>query len=201
MEFFKNNLDSDITDEYFSNIQNSDFLSLSHDDKVLMIETSITNSIKDCDVIDKLKFFEQVIVNTIKKSISHENIVIRQFSIYLTLASFQLGQEYFEPYLNSIMPELLSLLEDKHRDVVNIALEVYKMADDLKNIKIVGIDLHIGSQITDILPFETAFIKIANFIKRLRVEGYTIDRVDIGGGLGISYSTQEDDPISLDKFS
>ena len=91
--------------------------------------------------------------------------------------------------------------ENKFGIPINIALEVYKMADDLKNIKIVGIDLHIGSQITDILPFETAFIKIANFIKRLRVEGYTIDRVDIGGGLGISYSTQEDDPISLDKFS
>ena len=50
--------------------------------------------------------------------------------------------------------------ENKFGIPINIALEVYKMADDLKNIKIVGIDLHIGSQITDILPFETAFIKI-----------------------------------------
>jgi diaminopimelate decarboxylase len=92
-------------------------------------------------------------------------------------------------------------LENKFGIPINSALEVYRIASELNSIKIVGIDLHIGSQITDILPFETAFLKIANFIKKLREEGHFIDRVDIGGGLGISYSTKEKDPISIDKFS
>ncbi|MFL2802983.1 MAG: diaminopimelate decarboxylase [Paracoccaceae bacterium] len=91
--------------------------------------------------------------------------------------------------------------ENKFGIPINSALEVYKMASELKGIKIVGIDLHIGSQITDILPFEIAFIKIADFIKKLRENGHSIDRVDIGGGLGISYSSKEKDPISIDKFS
>ena len=91
--------------------------------------------------------------------------------------------------------------ENKFGIPLNSALEVYKMASELNSIEIVGIDLHIGSQITDLLPFETAFIKIASFIEKLREEGHSIDRVDIGGGLGISYSTKEEDPISIDKFS
>ena len=91
--------------------------------------------------------------------------------------------------------------ENKFGIPINSALEVYKMASELKCIKIVGIDLHIGSQITDILPFEIAFIKIADFIKKLRENGHSIERVDIGGGLGISYSSKEKDPISIDKFS
>ena len=91
--------------------------------------------------------------------------------------------------------------ENKFGIPLNSALEVYKMASELNSIEIVGIDLHIGSQITDLLPFETAFIKIASFIEKLREEGLSIDRVDIGGGLGISYSTKEEDPISIDKFA
>ncbi len=91
--------------------------------------------------------------------------------------------------------------ENKFGIPINSALDVYEMASKLKSIKIVGIDLHIGSQITEIKPFETAFKKIAKFIKKLRKEGYSIDRVDIGGGLGISYSTKQEDPISTDKFS
>ena len=91
--------------------------------------------------------------------------------------------------------------ENKFGIPLNSALEVYKMASELKSIEIVGIDLHIGSQITDLLPFETAFIKIASFITKLREEGHSIDRVDIGGGLGISYSTKEEDPISINKFA
>ena len=91
--------------------------------------------------------------------------------------------------------------ENKFGIPLNSALEVYKMASELNSIEIVGIDLHIGSQITDLLPFETAFIKIASFIEKLREEGHSIDRVDIGGGLGISYSTKEEDPISIDKFA
>ena len=60
-------------------------------------------------------------------------------------------------------------LENKFGIPINSALEVYRIASELNNINIVGIDLHIGSQITDILPFETAFLKIANFIKKLMI--------------------------------
>ncbi len=91
--------------------------------------------------------------------------------------------------------------ENKFGIPINSALEVYRMASKLNSVKIVGLDLHIGSQITDLLPFETAFTKISNFIGKLREDGHSIDRLDIGGGIGISYSSSEKDPISSDKFS
>jgi diaminopimelate decarboxylase len=67
------------------------------------------------------------------------------------------------------------------------AREAYRVAASLKGLKIVGIDAHIGSQITKLEPFETAFGKLGEFIKSLRADGHAIERADLGGGLGISY--------------
>ena len=92
-------------------------------------------------------------------------------------------------------------LENKFGVPINSAFEVYKEACKLSSIEIVGVDVHIGSQITDLLPFENAFKKIANFISLIRQDGHSIQRVDIGGGLGISYSSSKSDPISAEKFA
>jgi len=67
------------------------------------------------------------------------------------------------------------------------AREAYRVAASLKGLKIVGIDAHIGSQITNLEPFEAAFGKVAELVKVLRADGHNIERVDLGGGLGISY--------------
>ncbi len=61
----------------------------------------------------------------------------------------------------------------------------------LKNIELLGVDCHIGSQLTEIGPFVDAVRKIKRFIKRLRKEGIDIKYLDLGGGLGIRYDTEE----------
>jgi len=63
----------------------------------------------------------------------------------------------------------------------------YAEAATLSGIEIVGVDVHIGSQISELAPFETAIIKVKGLIKRLRAAGHVISSFDIGGGLGIPY--------------
>src|SRR3954454_3003986 len=67
------------------------------------------------------------------------------------------------------------------------ARAVYARAAKLPGIKVTGVDVHIGSQITDLVPLETAFRLLANFVQTLRADGHIISHVDFGGGLGIPY--------------
>jgi len=67
------------------------------------------------------------------------------------------------------------------------AREAYARAVSLPGIRIVGIDMHIGSQITELEPFEQAFARIAELIVLLRSDGHPIARADLGGGLGVAY--------------
>ena len=64
----------------------------------------------------------------------------------------------------------------------------------LKNIEIVGVDVHIGSQITALAPFEAAFARLVEFVGELRRDGHTISRIDLGGGLGVPYRTDNKPP-------
>ncbi|MEO8532070.1 MAG: diaminopimelate decarboxylase, partial [Deltaproteobacteria bacterium] len=77
--------------------------------------------------------------------------------------------------------------ENKFGIPISRAREVYAQAAKLPGIKIVGIDVHIGSQLTDLAPFEAAYRKVAELTAVLRADGHTIDRLDLGGGLGIPY--------------
>jgi diaminopimelate decarboxylase len=74
------------------------------------------------------------------------------------------------------------------------ARETYALAAKLPGIKIVGVDVHIGSQIVDLEPFETAFRKIAGLAAQLRLDGHTIERLDLGGGLGVPYTASNEPP-------
>jgi diaminopimelate decarboxylase len=74
------------------------------------------------------------------------------------------------------------------------ARESYKQAAALKGIEIVGIDVHIGSQITDLEPFETAFRRVVEWVKLLRADGHAISRMDMGGGLGVPYVLNNEPP-------
>src|SRR3954466_2074815 len=67
------------------------------------------------------------------------------------------------------------------------ARAVYARAAALPGIKVTGVDVHIGSQITDLEPLEAAFRILAEFVQTLRADGHTISHVDFGGGLGIPY--------------
>ena len=77
------------------------------------------------------------------------------------------------------------------------AIKLYKKAAKLDHIKITGIDCHIGSQLTDLSPFEDAFIKLASLIDELESNQIAIEHIDIGGGIGISYNNEDISPIDF----
>ncbi len=74
------------------------------------------------------------------------------------------------------------------------ARAVYARAAALPGIKVSGVDMHIGSQITDLAPYDEAYGRLADLVRNLRAEGHAIDHVDAGGGLGIPYRLDDPPP-------
>ena len=81
------------------------------------------------------------------------------------------------------------------------ARAVYAHAATLPGIDVSGIDMHIGSQITELQPFEDAFRLLRELVKSLRGDGHTISHVDIGGGLGIPYKDDNNPPPLPDAYA
>ncbi len=84
--------------------------------------------------------------------------------------------------------------ENKFGIPISRARDVYAHAASLKGLKIVGIDVHIGSQLTELEPFELAYNKVAELTETLRADGHEIKRLDLGGGLGIPYTRSNEAP-------
>ncbi len=84
--------------------------------------------------------------------------------------------------------------ENKFGIPLTHARAVYARAARLPGIRVTGIDVHIGSQITDLVPLEAAFRLLAEFVQTLRADGHTISHVDFGGGLGIPYHAEGEAP-------
>lgn len=84
--------------------------------------------------------------------------------------------------------------EDKFGIPIARAREVYALAGSLHGLEVIGIDVHIGSQLTDLEPFEIAYKKVAELTHQLRADGHTISRLDLGGGLGIPYQRSNTAP-------
>src|SRR6056297_1539117 len=78
--------------------------------------------------------------------------------------------------------------ENKFGIPIARAREVYAEAARLPGLKVIGIDVHIGSQLTDLEPFRLAYQKVAELTEVLRADGHEITRLDLGGGLGIPYA-------------
>jgi diaminopimelate decarboxylase len=95
------------------------------------------------------------------------------------------------PYISTGMKE------HKFGISINRALQNYKLADSLKNIEVVGLQKHIGSQITKISPYVDAMEKILVLLDKLNVRKFRIRYLDIGGGLGISYRNEKP-PVPAD---
>ncbi|AUR10347.1 diaminopimelate decarboxylase LysA [Phaeobacter inhibens] len=84
--------------------------------------------------------------------------------------------------------------ENKFGIPIARAREVYARAASLPGLKVIGIDVHIGSQLTELAPFELAYQKVAELTEQLRADGHDIHRLDLGGGLGIPYTRSNDTP-------
>ncbi len=74
------------------------------------------------------------------------------------------------------------------------AVEIYQKIADSTNLKAIGIDMHIGSQIIDLTPFDNAFALMADLVLELKSLGHNIEHFDVGGGLGISHGKNEKEP-------
>ena len=81
--------------------------------------------------------------------------------------------------------------QDKFGISIKEAIDVYELASNLDNIEIKGIDVHIGSQINDLKPFEKTFNSIVETITKLKDKNIDIDIIDIGGGIGINYTDEK----------
>ncbi|RLA08171.1 MAG: diaminopimelate decarboxylase [Gammaproteobacteria bacterium] len=95
------------------------------------------------------------------------------------------------PYISTGMSE------NKFGLNIDEAIEAYKFAKNSKNLKIIGIDCHIGSQITTIKPYEDATDKLLNLVQKLKDDlDIDIEHIDLGGGLGVCYD--DENPPSVD---
>ena len=84
--------------------------------------------------------------------------------------------------------------ENKFGIPISRAHGIYARASALPGLEVIGIDVHIGSQLTELAPFEAAFTKLAELTRALRDQGHDIRRLDLGGGLGIPYEQSNNAP-------
>jgi len=91
--------------------------------------------------------------------------------------------------------------ENKFGIPISRARAVYARAAKLDGIRVVGVDMHIGSQITALEPFRDAFTLLADFVSALRADGHVISHVDLGGGLGIPYREDNEPPPDPDAYA
>jgi len=88
--------------------------------------------------------------------------------------------------------------ENKFGIDIDLAREAFALAGRLPNLRVVGVAMHIGSQLTDLAPYRDAIVRVRGLIRQLRADGHAIDRFDIGGGLGIVY--EDEKPPSIADF-
>jgi diaminopimelate decarboxylase len=91
--------------------------------------------------------------------------------------------------------------ENKFGIPISRAREVYARAAKLPGLQATGVDMHIGSQITDLAPFDDAFALLSEFVRTLRGDGHAISHVDLGGGLGIPYREDNEPPPHPDAYA
>tara|TARA_Y100001935_G_C17307228_1_gene513125 strand:+ start:566 stop:1816 length:1251 start_codon:yes stop_codon:yes gene_type:complete len=96
------------------------------------------------------------------------------------------------PYIST------GLMENKFGIEISEAFKLYKEAKNMEHLKIIGVDFHIGSQITSLDPFLSALDNVILLINDLKNHGIDFQHIDIGGGLGISYQKNENPPLPSD---
>jgi diaminopimelate decarboxylase len=91
--------------------------------------------------------------------------------------------------------------ENKFGIPISRARDVYARAAKLPGLKVAGVDMHIGSQITELEPFDDAFALLSEFVRALRADGHAISHVDLGGGLGIPYREDNEPPPHPEAYA
>jgi diaminopimelate decarboxylase len=91
--------------------------------------------------------------------------------------------------------------ENKFGIPISRARAVYARAAKLKGVRVIGVDMHIGSQIIELDPFGEAFALLADFVGTLRADGHSISHIDVGGGLGIPYREDNEPPPDPDAYA
>jgi diaminopimelate decarboxylase len=94
------------------------------------------------------------------------------------------------PYIST------GLKENKFGIAMSEAMDVYRRAAALPNINVLGLDCHIGSQLTQLSPFVDALHRLLTLVDRLEAEGITLSHLDLGGGLGVCYRDEEPPAIA-----
>jgi diaminopimelate decarboxylase len=91
--------------------------------------------------------------------------------------------------------------ENKFGIPISRARDVYTLAAKLPGLQVTGVDMHIGSQITELAPFDDAFALLSDFVRALRTDGHRIEHVDLGGGLGIPYRENNEPPPHPEDYA
>src|SRR2546429_3147140 len=91
--------------------------------------------------------------------------------------------------------------ENKFGIPISRAREVYAKAAKLPGLEVTGVDMHIGSQITELEPFDDAFALLSDFVRTLRADGHAISHLDLGGGLGIPYPEDNEPPPHPEAYA
>jgi diaminopimelate decarboxylase len=120
---------------------------------------------------------ELILINTVAKRLSQKAPVALRVNPDVDPLT--------HPYIST------GLIKNKFGIDIHRAMEVFKTARQMKNIEVVGVHKHIGSQITEVGPFQDALEKIAELVKKLRSEGIDIRYLNLGGGLGITYDQEK----------
>ncbi|HET9339885.1 MAG TPA: diaminopimelate decarboxylase [Casimicrobiaceae bacterium] len=97
------------------------------------------------------------------------------------------------PYIST------GLKENKFGIAYDDALRLYRRARGMPGIALAGIDIHIGSQITELAPYREAALKVLDLVDRLAGEGIRLEHIDLGGGLGIRY--RDEIPVPLADYA
>jgi len=140
---------------------------------------------------------EEEIIYALKSGILMFNVESSEELIAIDKTAGKLGVKApialrVNPNINASTHAYISTGLRKHKFGIPIenALENYRIAGTLSNIRILGIHQHIGSQITKVSPFVDSLKKVLNLANKLRTQGIQIKYLDIGGGLGISYNNE-----------
>src|ERR1700729_4280147 len=91
--------------------------------------------------------------------------------------------------------------ENKFGVPISRARDVYAYARTLPGLSVRGVDMHIGSQIIDLEPFDDAFALLADFVRTLRADGHKIEHLDLGGGFGVPYRNDNDPPPTPEQYA